>query len=139
MSVNLRSNSREAASLGSRMVIKDRVTDEPLGTEDERPVLILAGIDSDQWRKAELEQTDRQLLKARRGRNSALSAEELDAGELNKLVAITLGWEHVNYDGEETFSSSVIRKMYVAEPWLRRQVQRHIADDANFLGNSPTN
>src|SRR6185312_13424581 len=54
MSVNLRSNSREAASLGSRMVIKDRVTDEPLGTEDERPVLILAGIDSDQWRKAEL-------------------------------------------------------------------------------------
>lgn len=77
-------------------------------------------------------------LMANRGRLDADVAAELD---LDLLTGATVGWENVYLPGgvEFAFSQANARRLYGERPWIAEQVDRFIADRANFLRASGTN
>lgn len=73
---------------------------------------------------------------ARRGPTRRMM-HDLESEELEKLVALTVGWHIVALNGEvvdEPFSAAAAKELYSLEgwKWLRRQVEAHLSDQANF-------
>lgn len=67
-----------------------------------------------------------------------VTGEEVDSEALDLLVAATAAW-HLTFDGKlAEFTPENVRSAYVRFPWLRRQVDEWIADEANFMPASST-
>lgn len=120
-----------AADQGVEMVLRHPATDDALQTEGGQPISItLAGGDSERARKARNAAHNRRLQRM----NKKLTAESLEAEGLDVLVACTLGWQNIHFEGEDlAFSPDNARKLYKAVPWIREQVDAFIVDRANFL------
>ena len=97
--------------------------------------ITVAGRDSDRFQKAERAQTDFRLEQSRvSGRPAKLSSAGIEADRIKILVACTLGWEGIELDGAALeFSADNAEKLYKRLPWVKEQVDRFIADRANFL------
>lgn len=83
-----------------------------------------------------------QRLVAARQAGRAASAEPLSiAGvidaNLDKAVAVTLGWQGIERDGAALpFSESAARWLYTQHPWLAVQVNEEAAALGKFIGPS---
>lgn len=102
------------------------------------PVTIsLLGSDSDVYQKLSRKQNARRL-KHNIGRRGGLkvSPEELEEDALEILVACTVSWDNVVFNGTRLECNPAnIRKLYSELPFVREQVDEFVAERENFLGN----
>lgn len=99
----------------------------------------VAGVDSAAYRAAEREQRNRRLQLLQLGNRSALTAEEAEADALELLARCTVSWSGVREGSVEApCTPDNVRRLYLAYPWLRRQVDEAMADRARFFEESPT-
>jgi len=105
----------------------------PDGTETDI-VITVASQDSEQYRKKTLESRNKRMKDLQRGKKSQLTAEQLDEGGVDLLVACTIGWQNVEKDGKPLeFNDENVRSLYADFPWIKDQVDEAIADRANFM------
>jgi hypothetical protein len=99
--------------------------------------ITVVGADSTIYRSFVNKQANamRQKITPSRGFNMApIEKDQEQATDL--LVACTLGWEGIDMDGKKYPFSKENAKALYANPgfsWLREQVDKFIADRANFL------
>lgn len=111
---------------GAEMELVHPATGEPLGV-----YLTLAGVDSRAWRKAVAAQVERRL--SRRG--GKISAEEIQANDIEILARCTLAWRNVVLDGEAlSCTPDTARALYKRLPWAREQADAFAANRASYLG-----
>jgi len=122
------------ADKGAVMTLLHPVSRQPLRDGEGREVtLILAGQDSEAFRKAQRAATNKRL--SAKGRTK-LTAEELEAEAIELLARCTLGWTGIAFDGRPLdHSAANAVRLYERLPWVREQADEFIADRANYLGN----
>lgn len=70
---------------------------------------------------------------------NADSAEAFDAKLLDLLAACTVEWAEMQEEGQWlACSPAEAKRVYVAYPWLREQVQVAFLQTADFFGNAGT-
>ena len=118
-------------SVGSFMELVNPANGEVIYDNDNPVGIYLNGRDSDAYRKAQREVTNRRLSK--RGGGS-ITAERIEAEATEVLVKCTVSWQHIVVDGKELeCTPSNVKKIYDRFPWIKEQVDTFIADRANFL------
>lgn len=79
--------------------------------------------------------TDRRLQLAQRNKN--FTAEQLESGTYDQLVAATVGWRWngiANFNGEKLeFNARNVKTVYEAMPWIVKQVDEKLAEDEDFF------
>lgn len=128
-------------------MIKDRIQNAawltictPSGEKTDIEFLV-AGPDSDEFRKAEdrlSNQTARRAIQ-RPGKALRLTAEELKERNQELLMAVTLDWKNVSFNGEELpFTKENLRVIYT-EPafgFIFDQALDFVNERSNFFTNS---
>jgi len=95
----------------------------------------VAGIDSDRFNEFARERSKKAVQQAATGSNKEESNEDY-AVEL--LSACTIDWEGVEYNGEGLECTRENAKwVYQEFPAIRRQVNRFVMQERNFLSLSP--
>ncbi|WP_146188335.1 hypothetical protein [Methylosinus sporium] len=124
-----------AASAGAWMDVTHPTTGVAIMADKDTTMAInLVGDDSDVARKYDLGARNRRLAKIQPGRPAKVSAEQIEADEIDRLASRTIGWRGVALDGADVeFSAAAAKKLYTRFPWLRVQVAEFIEDRANFL------
>jgi hypothetical protein len=120
---------------GVEMPVKHPGNGVPLINDDGSPMtLTVASADSDKFQKAGRAARDRRnAVGGRRAGPGSVKAAEIDADSIELLVAVVVNW-NVTLDGKKpTCAPASVRAAFKRFPWLMRQVDAYIADDANFL------
>lgn len=135
-----RYDTKALADEGVVMYVRHPGTGEPLLDKDDAPVTItLAGVDSDRFRDVVRSQTKRRL---NGGSAAGAPKPDAEAEAIELLVKCTLAWSGIGLgsDRELECTPENVRAIYSDPrvPWLRQQVDRFIADRANFLKASAT-
>lgn len=118
-------------SEGSWMVLRHPGTGEPLGEEDKRSRVLLLGGDSVEARRFQQARTDQRLQDSQ---TRTLSSADVEADDIEGVVALTRGFENIELDGQPvTYSPENARKLYKRFIWMREQANRYIVNRANFL------
>ena len=96
--------------------------------------IVCYGPDSHVVTKLRREQSDRRLARARRpGGGKKVTAAELEAEDCAFLATATKGWSNMQENGKDLpFSYEEALRVYREYPWIMEQVNRFIADRANF-------
>lgn len=106
--------------------------------EDSRPVtLTVYGSASDQYRKA---MAVMHKKNAKRGNRKA-TVEESQQESVDFMVAVSVKFENIKFDGEVVDNAEAFRKLY-SNPkwdWLTKQVTQFVFTDANFLTDTKSN
>jgi hypothetical protein len=127
-------DTNDAAEAGARMEVTHPTTGAPLMNGSTAIVLILAGQDSDRYRAADRKISNKRIATGRNGQRLVLTAESIESDNLQRLVACTIGWEGVAWDGaEKDCTPENARALYERFPFMREQAETFIADRANFL------
>jgi len=112
---------------GAWCTLEHPVTGEELDIQ-----IKLAGTDSDIYRETIRKQINRRLKKGIK----RLSLEETENENLELLVACTLDWKNVVYEGEPLeCTPENVKFIYSQFPWIKEQVDDFIGDRANYLKN----
>ena len=93
----------------------------------------LAGPDSDVYRRSESAARNRNLSRQTKTR---LTAEMIDEQVLEHLLAVTIGWEGVLYNGQPLeFTADNLRMVYTEARlrFIREQVEAFVGDRQNFF------
>lgn len=90
----------------------------------------LQGVDAPSYRTVVRRQIDEQIAHSK----ADLTAAEMEARHIERLIAITLKWENVSYQGTDLqFSQDNVARLYREQLWIREQVTRFVEDRSNFL------
>ena len=92
--------------------------------------IMVVGTDSHQYVKILRESTNRRLRQS----NRRMPAEEIEAEQVDMLVACTLDVRGIDFEGEPVTVGS-IRKIYENQQlrWIRDQVDAFISKRSNFI------
>ncbi len=117
------------ADQGSVMPVRNPKDGSPLVNPDGSPMTVTVyGTDGQRFQQARMRKINMRL----KMRKTKVTGEELDSEALDVLIAATAAW-HVTFDGKlAEFTPDNVRVAYVKFPWLRRQVDEWMADEANF-------
>jgi len=103
------------------------IIDEKTG---EASTVTLAGIDSDAFRARQRELYNKNMNSPR----AKMSMDEAQYEADKTLVACVLGWKHIVLEGKELeCNPKNVEMMFKRFPWFRDQIDRFVADRANFL------
>ncbi len=136
---------RAAAEKGAWLQLVDPITGEELGVAEEKPCRIrVRGADSMAYEEAvarTVAMRSKKTLPPKKGRVTANqlleAAGENEGMQAEELAAITLGWEHIEWEGAEfPHSHENAIKLYTEHRWIREQVIDFFGDRANFVGNA---
>lgn len=136
MAFNLASlDTAPVAEAGAVMSVLHPVSGAVILSNGKPVTIILAGEDSERFRRADIANRNRRLARQQQGRPGRVSVQELESDNLEILVAVTIGWSglSIDDDGELPFSPDNARALYTKLPWLREQAQAFVLDRANFL------
>ena len=136
---------RAAAEKGAWLQLLHPATDEELGVAEGRPCRIeILGADSSSYEEAVARSV---ALKAKEqaptaAKKRVVTAEKvLESAERNnefvseELAAITLGWEHIEWNGEPLeFNHENAVMLYMEHKWIREQTAAFFSDRTNYLG-----
>lgn len=117
----------------STLHLRHPVSDAPLYTSDGQPMTIeLSGENAKEYKAT----TRRWQNETLRRPNRKLTAEQLEERGLELLVVSTRNWNLEGRDGPIPFSPRVAHEIYSdpSKSWIRKQVEAHVYDDANFMG-----
>ena len=127
-------NTSDASEAGEKMEVMHPVTGAPILDGTTAVSLLLAGQDSDRYRSMDRKISNKRLATSRNGQRLQLTAEGIDADNLQRLIACTLGWTGIGWDGAaKECTPENAREAYETLPWLREQAEAFISDRANFL------
>lgn len=121
---------------GMDMVVRHPISDQPLVDDNGDPWTIrLESAYSDVYEQAMHVVQNRRLKKSGRGgRGVRLTAQDLEEGTLECLLAATLSWSGISSGGVKLeFTPKNVREQYTKHTWLREQVIDFTEDQANFL------
>lgn len=107
-------------------------------TGEKTPIRIhLAGPDSEVFRKADRRIKNRNLASLqKRGNQTRLTTEQIEANSIELLKAITLGWDGVTWGGAPLeFSPENVETLYTEFSFIREQVDEFVGDRQNFFSN----
>lgn len=122
---------------GSVMELIHPLTGEVLKDEESGEAISITLLGSDSA-IATAEQHKRSI---KRLRQATLSKEEVNgtmSDDVDLLVACTVSWKHIKYDGQNLPCNPENVRRFYSDPkfrWLREQVMGHIYTRANYLGN----
>ena len=119
------------ADVGSVMPVRHPKTGDTLKNEDGSDMTVTVyGTDGDVFQKAQRAKINSKM-KLRRT-SGKMTAEEIQADTLDLLAAATADW-NITLDGAKPeFTPANVRAVYTRLPWLRKQVDEWMADEANF-------
>lgn len=122
--------------LTSDLVLLHPTKGTPLADEDGKQVVItLLGSDSKEFRAAAHAVANKRLSRKGR-RQQRATAEEVEQAAIETLAAITAGWSNLVVDGETLpCNKKNVISVYNRFPWILEQVEEHVHDRENFLGN----
>lgn len=124
----------DAAETGERMEVAHPTSGATLMNGSTAIALILAGQDSDRYRVADRKISNKRLASSRNGQRMTLTAESIEADNLQRLVSCTIGWEGIAWGGEEKeCTPENVRICYERWPFMREQAEAFIGDRSNFL------
>lgn len=90
------------------------------------------GVDSLEFQKAE-RNIRNQTIKVL-SEKKELTAESQIESEIDHLVAITVGWRGIEFEGKaKDFTKKACKELYTKSPGVRQQVDRFVSDRANFI------
>jgi hypothetical protein len=104
--------------------------------------IVVCGTDSETYKKIQRKQLNRRMERSARNRNRQLqlTAEELEAENLDVLVACTKSWSEngsptIEFNRGELLPCTPenVRRLYEEYPWMKDQIDQAIGDRANFL------
>lgn len=127
-----------AAEEGAELELRSPVDGSPLFNDEtgEPWTIRVLGMDSSRYQDVRHKLANRRLQKRGRG-GIKMTAQEIEAGDLELICEITLGWSGITLNKEPfEFTKPNVRQLYTNWPWIREQVEEFIADRANFLGES---
>jgi hypothetical protein len=103
-----------------------------LKDDNGQPITItLMGADSEKAKKRQRMEINKRL---KNGRNSKITAEEMEENGVNLLALCTLSWSGIKLDGRLLECSTENAAMvYQRSPWLKEQVDTFVGDRSNFL------
>lgn len=85
------------------------------------------------YKKAIHDQTNKRLTKAQRGKKAGYTAEDLEAGAMELLSKVTVGWD-IQLGGEKPkFTAAKAISVFTDFPWIREQLEEALNDTASFL------
>ena len=126
-----------ASNKGVEFELLHPVTKEPLGM-----FITVYGSDSDVFRQHNRDMTNDKLR-----RNAAMrrvgkdlpvaTVEDSEREGTELLVACTVGFRNIEFNGPMEFSTANAFKLYTSIPWVRQQVDAAIVDTENFMRNLP--
>lgn len=121
-----------AANQGATLHLRHPATGKKLEDAEGNPITItLAGSDSDLYRKAQRQITNRRLNETKKRGGLKMTSEELEEEALDILVACTLGWSsNLVIDGEVPANA---RKIYQRLPWTKEQADDFVNERSHFL------
>jgi hypothetical protein len=128
-----------AADQPSELILKSPITGEPLYDASGKPAsIMLLGRDSAVAKRHERSTTQKLLDKRGRGKTKV---EELEASSIELLVALTVSWHLVNFEGEVidyACTPANARALYsnAVFGWVREQADEFAGDRAGFLKSS---
>lgn len=124
-------DTKGAAEEGAELHLRDPRNDALL-FNDEVPVTItLAGEDSDRVRKAERACVDRRLEASARG-VAVLTSAQIDADNLEKLVAAVISWTGIDIDGKPDCTPKAAASFFTRFPAFRDQAWTFVRNRGNF-------
>lgn len=90
--------------------------------------------DSDTYRDLQKAQANVRFKQfGKRTTSASLTAEELEEESIQLLVACTVGWKNMFYDGKSVeFNQDNVRMIYERVTTIREQVDEAIHDRSNF-------
>lgn len=95
----------------------------------------VASSDSEVFRRIDRKIKNRNMNAARKSKN-AMTVEALEAGGMELLTGITLGWENVTMRGEPLpFNQENVRKLYEDFPFIKEQVDEFVTERAHFFSS----
>ena len=120
------------ADRGADMQVRHPVTEEPLFTDDGKPITIhLLGTDSAEFRNGVKDIANRSAKRKRPSFN------ETERNTVELLARITTGWHGIVLNGEPLkFTRENAEMLYRDRPWLREQADEFAGDRANFFKNA---
>lgn len=125
------------AEEGTQMPVRHPITGKPIFDEDGTPwTITLLGADSPSHTQALHKRANKRAKEGMKGgfRGRNLTAEQIDADELELLIHATKAW-HIRLDGELLGSSDEVKRdTYQRFQWLRDQAEAWMGDRANYLG-----
>lgn len=121
----------EKAETGSRMEIVNPATGVPIGA-----FITLTGTDSKTYQVAQHKIANKRMKRANRGNGMRFmpTSEEVEVESIELLARCTLGWENIEWEGNElSFNYENAKMIYTELLWLREQCVAFIEDRPNFL------
>jgi hypothetical protein len=112
---------------GAELRVKNPVTGK-----DTDFYIKLMGVDSPAYQKA-LVRVKHDAIRKYAAKDETVNEQDEIDGEIESLVAVTLGWRGLSDNGKEVkFSESQCRKFYLKAPKIRQQVLMFIGNAENF-------
>lgn len=91
--------------------------------------------DCNEYRKIALQQQNENIKFIRKNRGKT-TAERMNEEAINLAVAITVGWNGLEENGQPIpFTSENVHRVYTQFPFIREQVDEFVADRRNFIKN----
>lgn len=118
-----------AAQDGATITLNHPVTDVSLDAQ-----IDLVGADGQEF-KAALDDARRRFDAQNKGKKNptSLSTAEREAAQAKILARATTGWRNIEWEGKPlAFTAENCSMIYSKNPWIMEQVDRFIADRANF-------
>jgi len=116
----------------STLTVLHPTTRRPLLRVDGQPMTIeLYGEDSERY-----EREVRRSTNKRSRQRGTPTAEQISEQALRLLAALTAGWTLEGDEGAIPLTAESAYQQYRQRQWLREQVDAHVHDRANYLGES---
>lgn len=114
---------RKAADKGATMTLRHPVTDEDTDIK-----ITVLGSDSVTFRSA-VSRLEREFG----GKKKRPTIAEQERRTVDLLVAVTTGWENIDWDGKPlAFSADNAQMLYTERHWIREQVDAFMSDRGNY-------
>ncbi|TAA54015.1 hypothetical protein [Shinella sp. JR1-6] len=122
----------KSAGEGAVMEVLHPADGTVLKDDNGQPITItLMGADSEKAKRRQRAEINKRL---KSGRNTKITAEEMEENGVNLLALCTLSWSGIKLDGHLLECNAENAAMiYQRMPWLREQVDTFVGDRGNFL------
>ena len=123
---------------GATLELRHPATGEKLtyGKDNDKIMhLILAGVDSDAYKKAQRKVADRRFKQQQKFRQVRLTSAMIEDEAIEILTAVTLGGKLFMDGKETTVDANNAGDIYREYPWIKEQADAFIEDRSNFLSS----
>jgi len=125
--------------VGATMTVLSPADDSPLidETTGEPVTITLLGADSPTYQSTmhRVAKSGREIRLGGRG-SVQIDSQQVAANKIALLAACTKSWCGIVFEGQALACNEAnAKRLYIALPWLREQVDAFVQDRSNFLGD----